>query len=297
MKQRTVTLKPYHDDFGSGLIAYPAIDKFDPFYTGLGIFHDVFEHYFEEQLEEHHYRYQIEGEIIASGHCLYFYHHLCIKNRFTYLYTNDIDRSIRRDTIDEIYNYITDAHSKYIDNELFQNVAPKNYSSKILSRYDRDILSNWASRYVDELNESFRKHFHELEKNFGKNGLADAKKRVRRYIRSVTEKKILNLVTYGFVEASRQYHNTDENYDVLYNFIEEASRITKSHSASSLIDVIDWVEIILDLEQPKISYAVEVTNGYNKYRSVNNFRAIDEMMEFPEYQQEEQEPEHEDQFV
>lgn len=80
MTKHTVTLKLFQDD-ATGEYGFAhkntigADCSFNAFFTGVGIFHDVFEHWFEYEHKyfKGNYAMNVAGEMAANGACWYLY--------------------------------------------------------------------------------------------------------------------------------------------------------------------------------------------------------------------------------
>lgn len=197
-----VILRLHEDDATGkrGLCHANAVGKFNAFWSPDGIFHDVFEHYFEDK---HKYfsgnaAFTIWGEMCASGHGIA-YAQMGIDN---FRYRNSPKgRDFTVDTTTQFEDWVH-GHSDYLDFPIENCLVPR---QETLITPD---LNFWLNLYRDWLAEH-------SEINPEK-------------VKLINEKSVVNTYTLGYKTAMRIIgKDWDHSYTVLDNFLTKWYDITK----------------------------------------------------------------------
>lgn len=258
---------------GFGLAHYNAIHcetPFNAFFHAIGIFHDVFEHYFEDN---HPYfigknSFNIGGEMCAMGAFAYFAETLYVqKRRFINIYNEDmtsIHRVMRNSTESLIIEAI--AHGGMYYGRTLECGVP----------YQKPICDS-ELEYQCEL---MYKKIKDTEVD------GDDLEGANKYKKSVTKQKILNLHRYGYRMAENLVPTNQENRIKLNDFIKYFEDFCKYHNAEELYknftsiefeitkkkDIIDWKAILIS----RYENDVDITNDFS------NEHIMDSQLEFEE---------------
>lgn len=203
-----VILKLHEDDNGTwGLTHVNTLGKFNAFWSSDGIFHDVFEHYFEDK---HKYfsgnaAFTIWGEMCASGHGIA-YSQIGIDN---FRYRNSRDgRDFTVDTSTLLEDWIH-GDTDYPDFPIDNCIVPK---QEVLTTPG---LNYWLNQYKDWLAEH--------------NEISSDK------VKLIDEKNLVNAYTFGYKRAMRIIgKDWDHSYNVLDKFLEQWNRICVHNDAKHL---------------------------------------------------------------
>ena len=128
-----------HYDLGKGFAHTNTFEKFDPFWDASGIFHDVFEHYFEGTgVFAGNNKCNILGEIVATAHKYFFYHELCVNSFKFRSYSHISDWTI--DTKSLLLEKISNGYDSY---DYFDIGLPKSKKTDIshLERIIEEYIS------------------------------------------------------------------------------------------------------------------------------------------------------------
>lgn len=248
---RRVILQTVDDNGGmKGLTDISTIDYFDAFHTVRGVWHDIWEHYFENNLLSHN-RFKVEGEIVASGCHLYFYDKgLRFRDRIS---KQDIVlKGLVSDSLHEILEY---DESKYVnEKEVFRSNIVDKPNYKELTYGNGIIINEFVNTYRDAI-EKANENYWNVKK--------------AKYIKTVTDKKIKDLVTYGYLLAKKECNLEDEdNFILLDSFIDQLERILHTDDRQAyyaMQDLCEWVHRIqFDIKniEGKLSYDVHVSGSY-----------------------------------
>jgi len=215
-----VTLQIYQDHYWNSSygVTHPnTIDEqtpFTPFWDGYGIFHDVFEHYFEGKLSyfKDKFKMNIGGEIAAAGHAAYYRWGLNV-DRFP---QRDAFLSIRGFTLGAIKETILSGDYDYGDR--LESCVPK---QECLNIYDLNCLIDEHMCVIGEAEPDEEGDYMEAGK---------------RYKRSCTENKIINLHYWGWRAAARLVGGGKHNRDKIENFIRVMNNFCGNYRAEDMLD-------------------------------------------------------------
>lgn len=210
----------YHVDENTGEYGLAPIDtitdeytSFNAFWGADGIFHDVFEHYFEGKHKyfKHKAFMTIFGEACASGHALA-YKDIGIDN---FMFRKNSYRNYKADTIEYLKQGIYNKKSEgncYLDFEANKNVCIIPYQS-YTNYYN---LENTISDYIYEIKEYMK------EKNYKEEG-------------DIWLAGITRAYRYGYKQALKIIGKDRKNsYNVLNEFLYKWNNITTKLDANSL---------------------------------------------------------------
>jgi hypothetical protein len=213
---------------------------FNAFWNGIGIFHDVFEHWFEKR---HKYFYgdnamNIGGEMVAMGGMWYYINELGIG-------------SIRR----------LNPHSMYSDSDQMRLTTEGEIEETIRYGYTQfgstlECAVPYQKPIDDgELEYQCEKMWGNIQKMRPESEDKDDKERGREYKKSVTLGKIQNLHRYGFRLAEKLVPNNWENRDTCENFIKFWNDVTKNNNAESLSNYFKGITVTVTKRQGKIKWS------------------------------------------
>lgn len=260
MKAYKVRLRLFQDDATGdyGVAPIETINSdysFNAFWNGIGIFHDVFEHYFENTNKYFLDKYSINigGEVAAMGHLLYYWNTFRPENRK--LNPNSI-YSFEENIIDTTFNQMEEA-IKY---------GYFNYGNSLLCNVPRIIPSKF---YNHDLENLIQEHYFKIkETNISPDN--EYKEESREYKKSVTLQKLRNLYSWGYKQASKIIPDTSENYTFIYNFIKEWNRFCEFNNAKELYNQYKYLDFTV---KPgiKTKYNAFFINNYEKtnYKQIN----------------------------
>ena len=152
--QYEVMLRLHKDDSGRGLVPENAMGIFNPFWSADGIFHDVFEHYFENN---HPYfngsnSFKIFGEMVASGHGAA-YRDIGVNN---FKYRDDKNRSYIVDTTSLLQDWINGS-AEDLEYPIGVCPIPQRSAEKHTIRYYINEYLDWIEKNVPEDKKKLRK--------------------------------------------------------------------------------------------------------------------------------------------
>lgn len=200
--------------------------NFNAFWDGIGIFHDVFEHWFEKEHKyfQGDYAMNVGGEMAAMGASSYYYHILGVYNRP--LGNHDFGDAIRATTFVEVQDAIQDGGYTRFGKQLLSNVP-------IQSKLDNSELEYQIFQYWQDVKKlTIDERLYEPE---------DAIE----YKKSVTFRKIADLHRYGHRMAERLVPDNNHNRMVLVDFIDYFNDFCKRYNAEDLYAHFSTLEISL----------------------------------------------------
>lgn len=216
----TVELIFAEDENGEyGLLHKGSEEVFNSFWNAIGIFHDVFEHYFEGNK---YFRGDAEfnrcGEIAASGAAYYYWYDLNIWSRWSNPYTRgasfsafeDANTKTNFDPIQERIDY--DSYMSF-DNTFECNVP----LIKKARLYNDEIIDIQADKLFNSIKT-----------------LHPKSKKDKDYFKTITKSKIRRLYRWGYHQASKILPDTWYNRETYNNFIHLWHDFTKKHNAEEL---------------------------------------------------------------
>lgn len=229
-----VLLTFFQDDANGayGLAHDNAIERdFNAFWNGIGIFHDVFEHYFEgiNKYFIDDYEFNIGGEICAMGHLAYYTDTFTSLERVRNLgKMNGQVTAIVSTTADDMVEAIEYGNTRF--GSRLESCVPK----------QKDVNSYLLYSVIGE-------HMAQMENATLAESCTDEReiKEAKAYKRSVTENKIYNLYTYGYRLAQKIAPDTQENEDALNDFFNFWENFCKRNDAEDLTNQFESVEFTI----------------------------------------------------
>lgn len=245
---------------------------FDPFYNGFLIFHDIFEHYFEFK---HPYflneaAMNVGGEICAMGHAYYYLFDMGISERWSNNYLNI--------NIDDIF---IDWVRKVITENCFATINHGNikFGEELVCHVpNQPQTDEWVLEMcgIESFKTCQEQYFNG---NYGFDTFKGARNASKKFKDSLTERKILNLLRYGYNQARQLVPNNLENCRMLVDFIEFWDRFCDNNRGSHLIKIADGIRFNVYRGNDKISWdaLVKPKNGDEYSYLVDSDRQIMEI--------------------
>jgi hypothetical protein len=189
-------------------------NAFNAFWSPLGIFHDVFEHYFEGV----HRRFRgdafrnVSGEVVAMGHMTYYIYGLRSSARYgDGPYYRGLDQTIIDGTHSYIQEAIEDGHVNY--GRCFYSNIPQ---QKRTRNYHLECL-------IDEHGYQVRKLRYKKDRWHS----GDEQEWSREYKRSLTYTKLASCYRYGWKMAERLVPTNEFNWQAVEDFYTYWGRVCK----------------------------------------------------------------------
>lgn len=217
-----VYLSLVEDEKGTwGFLPRGAEEVFDSFYNEIGIFHDVFEHWFEGK---HKYfigdaSFNIIGEIVAMGAMTYYYAEMAISERIDFITMSSPSSSVINTTFNEMYEAIRGGYTRY-GSTLWCEI-PK----------QKPVLNG-------ELEHIIEKHWEKL-KNLNVKQWFEYTDKEEYYAavefkKSCTKGRIRDAYRYGYRLAEKLVPNTSRNAMMIGDFILYFKEFTKQIDVEEL---------------------------------------------------------------
>ena len=249
-KIKEIKLRLFTDDANGeyGFAHDNAIDinnPFNSFYSGIGIFHDVFEHSHEEtdKYFKNEFAFNRGGEITAMAKMYYFTEILGIYNRKynpnNWKQNGELMREENEYAINEC---ITEGYSSF-GNVLESNVPTQKPIDD--NEFEYQIQKFWDN--IKKLNYSKTNYFCEEESTYSK-----------QYKKSVTLKKLRDLHRYGYKQAEKEIPNNYENTKLLEDFIDFWNIFTKNNVAEELENNFKYLIFKIYKEKDIISWTAKL---------------------------------------
>ena len=240
-----------------GLAHENAIDRgFNAFWTGQGIFHDVFEHYFEENNKyfQNKFGFNIGGEICAMGHLAYYWEMARPENRkLSDRSTYPFEHSIAHTTISDMEEAISEGYTNFGSRLECAVPKQKDVNSYILTNIIHEHLYCMEVATISE-------KCYEIEA-------------AKEFKRSITDNKIINLYTYGYKLAEQIAPNTEHNKKALFDFIDFWKEFCSNHSAKELTNEFKHVEFTITTGE-EIKWTAEFINHYGERVDCNEVNEL-----------------------
>jgi hypothetical protein len=192
-------------------------NPFNAFWSGMGIFHDVFEHSheFTHKYFRGDYAMNIGGEMAAMGSMLYYIDEMGISNRLRQGFNwRSNGETMRESTFAEVHEAISSGYCNY--GYTLESNVPKQRPS------DNGELEYQIAEYYKKV-KTLPLSTDENEREFG-----------RDYKKSVTFRKIADLHRYGYRMAAKLVPHNWDNVATLTSFITFWDNFTKNNSAEEM---------------------------------------------------------------
>ena len=224
-----VKLRLFQDDATGdwGFAHSNAVDvptPFNAFWTQQGIFHDVFEHYFEDNNSPFYgdAAFNIGGEVAAMGHLAYYWSTFYLnERRFTSRYY-PFEEVIMNGTLSDMQEAISEGYSHF-GSEL---ICPVPYQKPGNSMLEDIIFMHWDR--VKQLNVK-TEYQEDIE-------------RARLFKRSVSSSKLQRLYGWGFHQAEKICPRSEKNRNKLEQFLEFWKKFVERHDAEELSRLFRYLE-------------------------------------------------------
>lgn len=224
---------------------YSEDTPFNAFWSGIGIFHDVFEHWFEN---EHKYfkgdaAMNVGGEMTAMGGYLYFVEDMGLSNRNprNSYYSN---AELMRDTTEsEIIEAVSCGYTNF-GSTLICNVPKQKPCDNSELDYQCEKLYNNVKKSKLPANDS------------------EEYEAAKEYKKSVTLSKIITLHRYGYKLAEKMFPNNWENRNTLNDFIEYFNNFTKNNSAEEIATTFKGMTITVTKKNGILNWSAKLIPMY-----------------------------------
>jgi len=277
---KTVELVFFEDDANGafGLAHKETIDKsnsrFNAFWGGMGIFHDVFEHSheFTDKYFRGDYAMNVGGEMTAMGAMYYYIDTLGVYNRLT---DNARWRGhgelMRETTLSEVHEAISSGNCSY--GSILESNVPKRKPVE-------DGEFEYQLHEFVKKTKTYKLSEYEQEKEFGRN-----------YKKSVTFRKVADLHRYGYRMAEKLVPHNYNNRAALANFIEFWNVFCKCNPAQEMANsfrgvtikvyrdengFIDWKAVLNSADRYAIKDVVLKSDRNPNHFSVEDYWILDE---------------------
>lgn len=240
--------------------------KFDPFWDGQGIFHDVFEHWFEgtHKYFRNDAFMNVGGEIAASGTMCYFMYTLGVPNRMSKNTWNPINDLIQNTTLYMMQEAIEEGYCKY-GVELVSHVPyqpPMEHSGGV----------SWVDTIVEETWDSIKK-----TKPKGEIGEV--------YRKSITKQKIKDLYYWGYRKTESMIDDTTENSNLMIDFIEFWNNFCHVHSAEDMYNSFRGMTFHIYKDKGRVKWTCRLHRNYGDTRDDFVIRSSQNLEWVPDYEE------------
>ena len=237
--------------------------SFNAFWGGIGIFHDVWEHYFETEHKyfKGKYAMNVGGEMAAMGHMWYYQMTLGLysKRRITEFSIYSDGERMRQTTQGLIEESVRYGYTNF--GSTLESCVPK-------------------QKPIDdgEFEWQLKKFWEDIKVAYCTDADPECRGYAQEYKKSVTFRKIADLHRWGVREAERFVPDTSYNCKVLYDFIDFWNEFCKNNRAEDLYwafkelhfyiykeeDVISWKSKLIGRDSQTPDYIIR-----NAYEFVN----------------------------
>lgn len=245
MKDHKVRLLFSEDDnTGEYGLVIEKCQEFNSFWNGIGIFHDVFEHWFEDV---HPYfrgdNFQnVGGEVAAMGAMCYYVYGMSVMNRPIGRTFRPVLEDIKMTAISEIQEGIYGGYSNFGSSlecgVPYQRSTHNAYLESLIEDAWYDIQHN------TKVGEGCNNHIEDL-------------RRSRDFRKSVTLGKLQRLFRWGYYSAKRLVPENFHNTQVLSDFITYWDKFCKSCEAETMSRVFRWVDFTISVKNKELSWTAE----------------------------------------
>ena len=212
-------------------------NSFNAFWSGIGIFHDIFEHSHEHTNKYFRgdYAMNIGGEIAAMGSMWYYIDQLGMHNRLNNRSIHAPSDLMRMSTEDMIQENIEYGGSQY--GSTLESNVPKQRPT------DNGELEDQIAIYWQNVKKMNPEKNHEGEKEFG-----------YQYKNSCSFRKIADLTRYGYRMAEKMVPDNWDNRTTLSDFLEVWENFCKSHPAEEMKNMFSGITFKIYKENDRITW-------------------------------------------
>jgi len=211
--------------------------SFNAFWSGMGIFHDIFEHSHEHQNKYFRgdYAMNIGGEMTAMGAMWYYIDQLGMHNRLNNRSIHAPSDIMRMSTQDMVHESIEYGGGQY--GSVLESNVPKQRPT------DNSELEYQISEYWKKVKGFDPEKNHDEEKEYG-----------YQYKNSVTFRKIADLHRYGYRMAERFVPDNFDNRTTLIDFFDVWENFCKTHPAEEMKNMFSGVTFNIYKENDRITW-------------------------------------------
>ncbi len=228
---------------------------FNAFWNGIGIFHDVFEHWFEDKHKyfsgEH--AFNVCGEMCAMGAAFYYYN-MIGSSRALNPY-GDFNDAIMRTTIDMVHEAVSYGYCDF-GAELKTKIPNQ-------KRIEEFGIEYYLDKYIKKA-----KKFEVGTEDY---------ERGERFKNSVSFSSIANPHRYGYRMAEKLVPNTQNNFNTLSGFIKFFNDFCKGNTAEEFSWEHSGINVKVFREQKEIrikAYAIKHEEGKEKIYDSKAYQEI-----------------------
>jgi len=225
-------------------------ESFNAFWNGIGIFHDVFEHWFEHEHKyfKDEYAINIGGEISAMGAMWFYYHVLRVKNRKEFL-----DKNCRFRPIDMSEAMVSTISVLCVDAICY---GYTNFGRTLECRVPRQKKTK--DYYFES---QIRELWTRLDYKNVKTNEEQEKECAIKFKNSITYSKIANLYRWGYRMASKLVPNNENNMNVLNHFIYFWDTICEKNEAESMYIMFSGIKFVITKDNSNVLSWVATFEG------------------------------------
>lgn len=203
--------------------------SFNAFWGGIGILHDVFEHWFENKHKYflNDYAHNVGGEIAAMGACYYYAYELgayCRNSGY------DNRGSIMRSTTTDIFEALSSGWCNY--GSTLECSVP--YQKPLNSSFE-DFIDEYYKSIIPRKKSALRRRGgEEQEVVYG-----------REYAKSITLSKVKRLYRWGYRMAEKLIPDTTQNCFMMDEFCKYLDKFCKNNPAEDLARMYKYMTVKL----------------------------------------------------
>ncbi len=244
-------------------------DGFNAFWDARGLFHDVFEHWFENR----HKRFMgdaalnVGGEMAAMGALWYYYDELGLHDRQFPGQIHYMGDTMRRGTQDLVTEAISEGYCQFGD-ELVSHLPRQRPTDNSELECQIDLLMQEVRKA------SRRAGFNGPQSSTMEAAETQEQEYGRAYKASVTKRKVADLHRWGYRMAGKLVPNTHDNRYTLQSFLAYWEAFTKANSAEDLGKVARGMTIKVYRRGDAISWVADLNLMHGAKRST--YRLPDE---------------------
>lgn len=239
---------------------------FNAFWGETGIFHDVWEHYFEKKHKyfQGEYALNVGGEMAAMGHLWYYYNCLGLSKRLTHVYRPPGEITVNT-TASLIEEAIKEGYCNF-GNKLLSNIPKQSPID------DYGEMDYWINKFIKECKDW----------KCSENEYLDYS---NTYKKSITLRKVLDLHRWGYRQAERLVPNNWENRAMLVEFMDFWKKFCENNRAEDLAKSFKGITFKIYREKEIVSWkAILISKDIfiNDYK-ITHFHNIEDEIYYKEF--------------
>lgn len=270
--ERKVLLQFFEDDATGekGLTHHNTIDLyFNSFWDGKMMFHDVFEHYFEEEsiYFRGSYAGNIVGEMAAAGHYAYYFEIFGSEFAEKRLYGNSSFRQ---------YHIVRDFTSGMVENGIYDGYSTFGNILRCNLPYQRDTLCYNLESEIDD-------YIYNITFQSIKTSDPDDLKRAIEFKKSCKSSYFRRAHRWGFYQAKKMVPEKELDYNkkVVLDFIDYWEKFCKNTSAEEMMSMYKYLEFTIITIKGKTNWKANFISHENEY--VPHYLAQDRIYDYNYY--------------